>query len=92
MKYLLVALLSSFLVACAGTPFRFENARQVKIGMAETEVTQLMGRPYMVTTRGDEQIWVWSHANGMTGATQSISFIMKDGRVSTVPTIPESFK
>lgn len=92
MRYIGVVLFALVLAACAGTPFRFDDARQVKVGMTEAEVTQIMGRPYMVTSKGDAQIWVWSHANGMTGGSQSISFIMKDGKVSTVPTIPESFK
>ena len=92
MRYIAIAVLTSALIACAGSPFRFENARQVKVGMTEAEVTQLMGRPYMVTSKGEEQICVWSYANGMTGGSRSISFIMKDGKVSTVPTIPDSFK
>lgn len=91
MKKLIVILLSLVLLACVGTPFRFENARQVKVGMAEAEVTQLMGPPYMVSTVGDQQIWVWSYAP-MIGAPQSVTFIMKDGKVSKFPTIPESFK
>ncbi|MBY8314931.1 outer membrane protein assembly factor BamE [Vibrio fluvialis] len=92
MKNILVAILALVLAACAGTPFKFENARQVQVGMSESEVTQLLGSPYMVTSRGDEQIWVWSYANGLTGASKSISFIMKDGKVESVPTIPKSFK
>ncbi|KPC28428.1 Uncharacterized protein AC496_2471 [Pseudomonas savastanoi pv. glycinea] len=37
-------------------------------------------------------MWVWSHANGMTGASRVVSFKMKDGKVVEVPTIPSSFK
>ena len=92
MKYVIAVFLTLTLIACAGTPFNFENARQVKVGMAESEVTSLMGSPYLVTTKGEEQIWVWSYANGMSGASKSISFVMKDGKVISVPTIPDSFK
>lgn len=93
MKKGLLALIGGILlVSCAGTPFKFENARQVKAGMTEAEVTSYMGRPYMITSRGEEQIWVWSQANGFTGSSQSISFVMKDGKVVNVPTIPDSFR
>ncbi|WP_306522153.1 outer membrane protein assembly factor BamE [Rheinheimera sp.] len=92
MKYVIAVFLTLTLIACAGTPFNFENARQVKVGMVESEVTNLMGSPYLVTTKGEEQIWVWSYANGMSGASKSISFVMKDGKVISVPTIPDSFK
>lgn len=91
MRYIAVMLLALAVAACAGTPFRFDNARQVKVGMTESEVTQLMGSPYMVTAKGEEQIWVWSYSNLMTG-NRVVSFTMKDGKVLSVPTIPESFK
>ncbi len=84
-------LLAAALAGCAGTPFRFDDARKVKVGMSEKELTALMGPPYMVTTRGDEQIWVWSAATAFSRA-KSVSFALKDGKVASVPVIPESFK
>lgn len=91
-KFLIAIAACAALAGCAGTKFDFEAARQVKVGMTEAEVQELMGRPYSVTTKGDSQIWVWSYANGMTGAHQAVSFVMKDGKVESVPKIPESFK
>jgi hypothetical protein len=79
------------LSACAGTDFSFEQARQVKPGMTAQQVTEIMGKPYMVTTRGDSDVWVWSHANVFSGA-QSVSFILRDGVVTSVPKLGESFK
>ena len=91
-KVLLVAVVVALLTACAGTKFSFDQARQVKVGMSEAEVTELMCKPYMIKSQGDTQIWIWSHANGMTGGSQMISFEMKAGKVESVPTIPASFK
>lgn len=78
------------LSACAGTRFSFEEARQIKVGMSEAEVTDRLGRPYSVTTRGDTQVWVWSYASSFGGA-RAVAFVFKDGKVSAVPTIPASF-
>ncbi|RMM55062.1 hypothetical protein ALP96_00269 [Pseudomonas savastanoi pv. glycinea] len=95
MKWILKAyVLASIalLAACAGTDFSYDAARKVQLGMSEDQVVQLMGPPYSVVSRVDGQMWVWSHANGMTGASRVVSFKMKDGKVVEVPTIPSSFK
>ena len=84
-------IVAASLVACAGTDFSFEAARQVKVGMTQAELQQLMGKPYMVTSKGDSEIWIWSHANAFAGA-QSVSFILREGKVAQVPRIPETFK
>lgn len=86
------AVLALVLSGCAGTSFTYDEARKVKVGMTEDQVTQIMGPPYSVVSRADGQMWVWSHANGMTGASRVISFRMLDGKVVEVPTIPASFK
>jgi len=86
------AVLALVLSGCAGTSFSYDEARKVKVGMTEDEVTQIMGPPYSVVSRADGQMWIWSHANGMTGASRVISFRMLDGKVVEVPPIPASFK
>ncbi|MCX2546497.1 hypothetical protein [Pseudomonas sp. COW5] len=86
------AVLALALSGCAGTDFTYDEARKVKAGMTEDEVTQIMGPPYSVVSRSEGQMWVWSHANGMTDASRVISFKMVDGKVAEVPTIPASFK
>lgn len=78
------------LLGCAGTPFTFGQASQVKVGMTEDQVLGLMGSPYSVVSRGDSQMWIWSHANAFGGA-KTISFEMKDGKVASVPSIPKTF-
>lgn len=80
------------LCACAGTRFSYDRVRQVQVGMTEEDLTRLLGRPYMVTSKGDTQIWIWSYANGLTGSSKSVSFSVKEGKVSEVPAVPKSFK
>jgi outer membrane protein assembly factor BamE (lipoprotein component of BamABCDE complex) len=87
------ALCGLLLAGCGyGSNFEFDRARQVKVGMTEAELTTLMGKPFSVTSRGDTQVWVWTYFNAMTGASQTITFGMKEGTVSFVPAIPASFK
>ena len=92
LKFAVAATLVLVLSGCAGTSFSYDNARKVQVGMTEDQVTQIMGPPYSVVSRADGQMWVWSHANGMTGASRVISFRMLDGKVVEVPPIPTSFK
>lgn len=90
MRVVLIMAAVALLVACAGTPFTFGEASRVKVGMTEEQVYELMGNPYSVVSKGDSQMWVWSHATAFGGA-KSVSFEFKDGRVATVPTIPKAF-
>lgn len=93
MKKLITVVFVALIVSgCAGTPINMSRARMIKVGMTEAEVTGLMGKPYSITTRGDDQIWVWANANGLTGAHTALSYIMRDGKVTSVPTIPSSFQ
>lgn len=88
---LTVALSIAVLAGCAGSRFSFQEARRVQVGWTTDQLQESLGRPYMVTSRQDEEIWIWSFANGLTGATRSISFIVKDGKVVGTPKIPDHF-
>ncbi|WP_054064888.1 outer membrane protein assembly factor BamE domain-containing protein [Pseudomonas asplenii] len=90
--FLAAVALALTLSGCAGTSFSYDDARRVQVGMTEEQVTQIMGPPYSVVSRPDGQMWIWSHANGMTGASRVVSFRLMDGKVVEVPTIPASFK
>ena len=95
-RLLTLVLACALLIGCAtaGTKFDFQNARQLRVGMTEQEVTQLMGKPMSVTARGQSQIWVWSFAKAGAFSidSKSLSVIFTDGLVSEAPTIPDSFK
>lgn len=90
--FVAATVLALVLAGCAGTSFSYDDARKVQIGMTEEQVTQIMGPPYSVASRADGQMWIWSHANGITGASRVISFKMLDGKVVEIPPIPTSFK
>jgi outer membrane protein assembly factor BamE (lipoprotein component of BamABCDE complex) len=87
---LLIALAIVAIAGCAGTPFTFGQASQVKVGMTEDQLYEIMGNPYMVTSKEDGQMWVYSHATAFGGA-KTVSFVTKDGKVTKVPYIPKDF-
>ncbi len=88
-RFLLAAVVV-VLAGCAGTPFTFGQASQVKVGMTEDQLYEIMGNPYMVTSKEEGQLWVYTHATAFGGA-KSVSFEMKDGKVYKVPYIPKDF-
>lgn len=85
-----IVLLAIF-YGCAGTPFEWTSARQIKAGMTEREVTTLMGQPYLVKSQPQGITWVWTYVDPMF-ATRSLVVVFRDGKVVEVPPIPESFK
>ena len=92
MKKLFFSLLIALtFIGCAGTNFTWEQARQVKVGMSEKELFELMGKPYMVRTLSDQTIYTWSYSDGFTGA-KAISIPVKNNQVVSVPNIPDSFQ
>jgi hypothetical protein len=71
---------------------KWDDARQLRVGMTESELTAKMGTPYSVTSKSDgTEIWVWVNVDLLMG-TQTMSVIIKDGKVVTVPKIPDSFR
>lgn len=78
-------------IACAGTHFEWDKARQIKAGMTESEVTALLGKPYLVTSSDAGVRWVWAYGE-FTGASRSVTVFFRDGQVVGAPQIPGSFK
>ncbi|MDI1278043.1 hypothetical protein [Methylobacter sp.] len=90
-KIIIVAVLC-LLAGCAGSKINFDQARKVEVGMTEAQLTQLMGDPYQIISKGENlQIWIWSHYNGLSGTKSLVSFPMQSGKVISVPAIPKSF-
>lgn len=58
--------------------------------MSQAELVNLMGRPYLVKSTEDGQVWVWSYADAFMGA-RSLSVVMKDGVVVKAPAVPDEF-
>jgi hypothetical protein len=73
-------------LALAGTPFEWETAKGVHVGSTRAEMVALLGKPYMVKTLASgEQVWIWSYAS--LGETKLVSYGLKDGLVTVVPSI-----
>lgn len=86
--HILIFTLSLSLIAgCASTkPFAWDNVRKLQVGMTKKEVTQIMGKPYLISSGSeDSEIWEWSF--GRQGRTYHI--VLKEGKVSEVPPIPK---
>ena len=88
----LIAFLILSLTACAGTPFKWDDVRQIQPGMTPDEVTKLIGPPTTVSVTGDMTIYAWAHVNMLSSSTKSLSVIFRDGKVSKAPSIPAGFK
>lgn len=71
--------------------FKWDNARQVKVGMTTDEVVQLMGKPRMVASRDGTVIYVWSYV-GLGFSHRSLRVDFKGGKVIATPEIPDEFK
>lgn len=95
MKRLFALLVLVFLTACAGSgSIEWDDARQLKVGMTEKEVTKLMGRPYQAQVIGSDGSyrWVWVNVNLMrSSGAEKMTAMFKDGVVVEVPVIPASF-
>lgn len=76
---------------CAGTPFKWDDARQIKEGMTAGEVTSLVGTPNSVHAQNDTLIYVWVYVNSFSG-TRTLTVTFRNGKVISAPPIPEGFK
>ncbi|MBL9187907.1 MAG: outer membrane protein assembly factor BamE [Opitutaceae bacterium] len=86
-KALLFLLLLGVLAGCVGTPFRWDTARKIQVGMTKAQVTEIMGKPYVRAVAGEIETWTWSYGTGLgTGGAYKIA--LKDGIVTEVPKIP----
>lgn len=88
----LTAILALALAACAGTQFKWSQARQIQPGMSTAEVTQLLGAPNTVKSSGDTLIYVWVNVNLMSGTTRTVRVDFKDGKAISAPPIPPEFQ
>ncbi len=93
MKKFIAMLAVLVLTACAGSgSIKWDEARKLKVGMTEKEVTAVMGSPYQAQGGKDgAYTWVWVDVNLMRGGSQKMTAEFKKGVVVSVPEIPDSF-
>ncbi len=94
MKLLNITLLAALLLisGCAGTAFKWSDARKITPGMTTTEATHLIGTPNNVTSRDGILIYVWTNMNMLTGETRTLRVDFRDNKAIAAPPIPDSFK
>ena len=73
------------LAACAGTPFKWEDADKVQNGMTEAEVISILGKPRARSQSGNITILRWTYATNFGG--RSVSYRLVDGRVTGVTSV-----
>jgi outer membrane protein assembly factor BamE (lipoprotein component of BamABCDE complex) len=93
MKKFIAMMAVLVLTACAGSgSIKWDDARKLKVGMTEKEVTAVMGSPYQAQGQKDgTYTWVWVDVNLMRGGSQKMTAEFKKGVVVSIPEIPESF-
>lgn len=91
MKKYLAILLCAALIGCAGTAFKWSDARQLQAGMTTAEVTRIMGKPYSVTAAGEKLIYTWVEVSPF-GGTKSLAIVFLDGKVAKAPQIPPEYR
>jgi hypothetical protein len=91
MKKLTITLFCLLLMACAGTAFKWDDARRLQVGMTTSEVESLIGKPNQISVSGDVVRYVWVWVNLYTG-TRTLRVDFKDDKVIAVPPIPTTFK
>ena len=93
MKKFIAMMAVLVLTACAGSgSIKWDDARRLKVGMTEKEVTAVMGSPYQAQVGKDgAYTWVWVDVNLLRGGSQKMTAEFKKGVVVSIPEIPESF-
>lgn len=90
-KLLYAFAITLVLAACAGTPFKWDDARKIKEGMSTQEVSALVGTPNSVRAQGDVLRYVWVYVSSFEG-TRTLVVDFKDGKAIKAPPIPDEFK
>ena len=82
-RTLLVLILASALTGCLNTLTTADYNQPVRVGMTERQLTDAIGKPEVITKRGDgSQVWVYSFELGVDA--KSSSYVLKDGKVVEV--------
>lgn len=91
MKRTAVIMIAAFLAACAGTPFKWDDARKIRAGMSTQEVTAIVGTPNTVKAQGEILRYVWVYVSSFEG-TRTLVVDFKDGKAIQAPPIPDEFR
>lgn len=88
----LIGIAALALAACAGTPFKWSQARQIQPGMSTTDVTHLVGTPNSIKSQGDVVTYAWVYVNTFNGTSRTLRVDFRDGKAISAPPIPPEFQ
>lgn len=89
-KLVSVFLLGLVLTGCVGTNFTWQQASQVKVGMTDGEVLQIMGKPYLFNSFSNRVEWIYAWGS-LSGQSRSVIFNFDtNGIVTSTPHIPSA--
>jgi len=91
-RFALMIVAALMISACAGTPFKWGEARKIKEGMSTQEVTAIIGAPYSVSAVDDVLRYVWVEVSMWDYSTKTLRIDFKDGKVVKSPPIPAEFQ
>jgi hypothetical protein len=86
-----VLLAASLLSACAGSQFKWSDARKINTGMTSEEVILIMGQPNGIYSQEGKLIYSWYSASLING-NRGIKIEFKANKVTEAPAVPNSFK
>ncbi len=88
-------LLMICLAGCAGTNFKWDNVRSVKLGMDKQAVVNVVGAPSRTvavnTPEGVKETYIWVYADAFSGS-KSVSVVFMNGKAISIPPIPDEYK
>ncbi len=85
------AMVITLAAGCAGTPFKWDAARQITPGMTTAEVTRLMGTPTSVLASNELLTYVWVYVSPFSGS-RTVRVTFRDGKATAAPPIPPEFQ
>jgi hypothetical protein len=80
------------------TNFKWDSARALKAGMTRQEIIERMGPPNQITVQntaeGLKETYIWFYITYDLFGTnsKSVSAVLLNGKVISVPTVPDSYK
>lgn len=93
MRLISLLLVTLVLGGCVhGTQFNWDQARQIRSGMTTAQVSEIMGKPYLVKSGNGMVRYVWTAVDGLTFETKTLAVDFVDGKVVNPPPIPTEFK
>ncbi|MBE8183072.1 MAG: hypothetical protein HAW61_06105 [Candidatus Portiera sp.] len=84
-RYFLVAAGLMFIASCSsisGVEYPIDRVAEVHVGMAEQDVKNILGEPYVIERYAEGEKWIWSYASRKL--VHSFVVTLEDGYVRSL--------